>query len=820
MHELIRHISSIEALLGDLPNQTEADLRGRIIDPLLSLMGWAALDIYREPYNHWVPNPGFLDYLITIAERPHLVIEAKKSSRPFGIPAKLSKAGMATLADLVKTGSADLREALDQCSRYAQHCGAPFAIATNGREFLAFKALQPGRGLNDAKVVIFASPADILKRLDQFNELLGFEQCRTGAAEFHLVGHTLDAPTFAQTLSEKFPYRSSQTTESITYGKLIDLVVKRFILDLADDESFARCYVSVDWTKTTDDALEALITNQVTAFEGMRQERGGPSQVLSVDAISSALDGHPVGRTVILHGPVGIGKSSYVRHMRQSVLSGKAKGLDGRFIWAHLDLLSFRDTEFDKGRDRIVAYIAEKLRGLIAESAQSLGGNFDPEQWKHLRDIYNKEARRFQKERFPDSDDSDSIYLNELRAYIFRIKESSARDHLVRTLTWLTKTIGCPTVVVLDNSDQLGLEFQEYLYDIAATIERETTVVTILCLRTEALMSHRVRAHAIARIEERFEVQRPALSRLVRARFEEIERQIIGQFRSKADPSLIVALDRFSVLLSCVSEDLKSGGEIARIIETIGNGGIRRTLRTLSFVFKQEQKVMDQLVTQDAKRPGTARLQADFVLRAILRAGRGRYTSADTSNVVPNVLTVSRTVKEPHSLSLYMLRYVSVMAASGDGKGVAVHSVISGFSYAGVDPGLVKHRAEFLWRSGLLEIPTMSESIRDDDYVQVTVLGRGMLEWLVARNSYLDAVLWDTTIYDNAVFSKLSKAFDDFRSSGSFMFEQMRNIFWEYMSADEALFRRQYSLDTLPKAAWAEPFFRARGTLVLEKNKQ
>ena len=200
MNKLVEHVSTIEALISAMPTRTEADVRGRIIDPLLGLLGWVSEDIHREPYNQWKPHSGYLDYLATIHGRPHLVIEVNRTSRAFGLQAKLAKAGMATFAELLKTGTPDLQEALDQCSRYAQYCGAPFAVATNGLEFLAFKALQPGRGLNDAKVVIFSSPNDVLRRLDQFVDLMGYEQCRTGAAEFHLIGQTLDAPAFAQTL--------------------------------------------------------------------------------------------------------------------------------------------------------------------------------------------------------------------------------------------------------------------------------------------------------------------------------------------------------------------------------------------------------------------------------------------------------------------------------------------------------------------------------------------------------------------------------------------------------------------------------------------
>jgi hypothetical protein len=162
--------------------------------------------------------------------------------------------------------------------------------------------------------------------------------------------------------------------------------------------------------------------------------------------------------------------------------------------WVQIDLLDFRDRPFDQSTvSQMLNLLSQRIQDEVSEATQQLHGRYDPDTWEHLRDIYNKEVRKFQKLKYPESTDQDAAYIAAVRDYVWQLRERDPHEHLIRIIHWLTVNCKLPVVIVLDNSDQLGIEFQEFLYKLSETFQKKTSAVTILVLRTEALYSLPVR---------------------------------------------------------------------------------------------------------------------------------------------------------------------------------------------------------------------------------------------------------------------------------------------------------------------------------------
>src|ERR1700733_2508125 len=139
--DLVELLTNLKTLT--LQSLNEADTRAQVIDPILAALGWTHGLIRREPYAGWTDAKGYIDYLLQIDGRATYVVEAKRTGRSFDIPAGLRRQRITTYRKLRSTGSEDLREALDQCLRYAQHTGALYACATTGLEWVFFKQNHP-----------------------------------------------------------------------------------------------------------------------------------------------------------------------------------------------------------------------------------------------------------------------------------------------------------------------------------------------------------------------------------------------------------------------------------------------------------------------------------------------------------------------------------------------------------------------------------------------------------------------------------------------------------------------------------------------------
>ena len=718
--------------------QTEADTRARIIDPILDSLGWIPSAISREPYAGWSESKGYIDYLLFIRNKPYLVIEAKKTGRTFELPARLAKQRFTTFRSLKAISNSDLNEALEQCMRYTMHCGAQYACATNGFEWLFFKPTHPHRPLPDAKVAIFPDIESILKNIDLFSDLLACEQLEGGAAEQHLVGKTLKIPRFSKRLADLFPYRPESSFEVQEYTSLLESFLQYFIEDLQDDEVFDKCYVSVAVNLRTAGFIDAIIENKVAEV--------GPATNIAQGTFSKSLFkkseyvSQSKGRLIVLHGPMGVGKSSFLRGVRL-----KINRCHSSAIWAQINLVDFRDRPFDpQTTTDMLNLICRQLQDSVAEAAECLAGHFNPDEWSHLRDIYSTEMRKFHDSKYPDCTDDNVEYLKEARQYIWDLKEKDPHEHLLRVIRWFTEHCHLPVVIALDNSDQLGLEFQEFLYKVAEGIQLRTQAVVILVLRTEALASHRIKQHALASVHEQYAINKAPLSAVLQRRFSAMSDAI----QSKQDgitPQEQILVDRLLSLMDTIGYEAEVGSETFIILDSIGNDSIRDALRAVSAIFRHSPKFMDKLVADQARDRRT-RLRPDAVMRAIMK---NATDTPDSRSLIPNIFYGDASVLVPYSLCLRIMQQVRSRSSLGQ---YYVKDLFGDFMSSGMDRDVLQRSLDKLIFDRVISVPHMLEITRDVDPLRLTKLGDGLLSVMLFKHIYYEQFAFDSIIYDEQKF--------------------------------------------------------------------
>jgi len=763
-------------------NWTEADTRAQFIDPLLNLLGWSNSEVRREPYAGWSDSKGYVDYLLSIDDRPMLVLEAKKTERSFQIPSALASGRVTSYRKLRATGSNQLAEALDQCLRYTQHTGALYACATNGIDWIVFKPSHPFRSLPDAKVVIFNGPEEIAKRIDEFRDLLTPLGIQQGLAEKELLGRDIQVPTFAKRLQDIFPHRGDMSFEEEEYSNILDQILRHYVVELTDEADFRECYIPAKGNRTTTDTLEALVSHISSAQEPMLQDSMNfGSDMLAEPAIPNVA----CGRTVILHGEVGIGKTSFLRHCE---LTLKREGKLQDAVWARVDLLPFQDRQFipeDVGD--MLSLICQRVQDEVSKSTDSMSGSYDPDTWNHLRDIYNAEVRRFQKARFPDSDDSDRGFLEEARKYVWGLREKDTQDHLIRVIRWLTINCKLPVIIALDNSDQLGIEFQEFLYKLTETIKSSSSAVVILVVRTEALESHVIREHSIASVREQFLVDRAPLPTILSRRFQKILNSLPAVYAGSTDK---VARDRITVLMETLQYEAELGSEAFQLVEAAGNGSLRDNLRAISSIFRSSPRLMDQLVFKQHK-IGKARLSVAQSLRAMMRDD---LSNADPNKLIPNIFTVDSQLITPYTLGIRLLQQVRSKTVSTE---CSVASLLNDFSLAGVDRTIAHQTLSRMRSYGLIRVSHMLPDIREADGLALTRLGVALLDIILSEKSYFGRAAFNTYIYRKDVFNDMRSAWTSGAQEYRKKLDAISRQFAEMVADDDEELRRRIDLSLL-----------------------
>ena len=781
-------MTAILDFLINLPNplpldSSEADTRALVVDPLLSHAGWAPQEIKREPYAGWSDSRGFIDYLLWQDGRPMMVIEAKKVGRTFGLPQNLTTQRTTTYKKLRRLASDDLNEALDQCLKYSQHTGALYACATNGTDWIFFKPSHHFRALPDARIVIFNGIDQVIRRIDEFLNLFSSSGLQEGKAEHELLGREIQVPTHSKRLQDAFPYHEDPTLEEQEYSNILDQLLRHYIIELTDEVDFEECYLPVRSNRTTAQSLDELITGRIKTLRGQSQQT--PDE-FNEDILSKPLSPDlPSGRTVVLHGEVGVGKTSFLRHCEMEL---RTSGKLDIAVWARVDLLPFHDRQFSaEERNSMLSLICRTIQDEVSKSTSEMSGKFDPDEWDHLRDIYNSEVRKFQKARYPTANDNDFAFLEEARKYVWNLSQQDPQEHLIRVIRWLSVNCKLPVIVALDNADQLGLEFQEFLYKLSEKFKSSTSAVVILVMRTEALASHSIREHSIASVREQFLVHKAPLAQVLQKRFARVLSRVPQAYPGTSNK---VARDRIGVLIETLGYEAQLGSDAFRLVGAAGNGSLRDNLRAISAIFKSSPAAMDHLVVEQ-HRDGQARLSCSSILRALMKDD---LSNSDPTKLIPNVFNVDSQLMMPYSLGVRLLQQ---LRSKNTQVQYTVASLVNDLSLAGIDRTIVQRTLSRLRFDRFVEVAHMHSELREQDALVVTRLGEVLLDIILHETSYMSRTAFETYICDRQVYLDMRSAWTSGAGEYRKKFDAIGRLFSDLVVQDDSYLRQRIDLSVL-----------------------
>jgi hypothetical protein len=265
----------------------------------------------------------------------------------------------------------------------------------------------------------------------------------------------------------------------------------------------------------------------------------------------------------------------------------------------------------------------------------------------------------------------------------------------------------------------------------------------------------------------------------------------------KPDEQNRITTERLEALLETLLLDAQDNGENAALIESVGNGNLRRALDAVASIFRPDQKLMDSLVASRARR-GKASLPVDYVRRSILRGRSRRYDGDDPRCLVPNIYQGETALRTPQTLAIRILQHLEYRAFGGDSPPLA--EVVSDFAMAGIDKDFLWRLLSRLRKQELVAVPHMNTEIVENDLGRLTPLGLSILRDWYRDEEYLDAAVFDTIVYEKRVFAQLVNIWRDTKLPTVSKFTLIRKSFGEYLEGEDQRLRDQINLDLLSPA--------------------
>jgi AAA ATPase domain len=487
---------------GTLQHANEASIRLLLVDEILSLLNWDKQQF--NPETKVPNNGGYTDYQLGERNMPRLIVEAKRLSHSFGTARQVLHKTEYDLAYLQSAFGPGCTEIVTQAKRYCEQTRVPYAILTNGGEWIIAQLIPPP-GVTAADLKAFYV-GNLLDENSSF-ELLWNIASRT-SVELGSLEEAFDQLNRREYEFARSPHDSlgdlaavGQRTSppedhSDFYAYFFDQMV-----DPQRANMLEHCYVTSARLDQYEGEIKRALEDSAPRFvEGAQELEPGDTQKIVLDR-----GGDMHGRVVLIVGAVGVGKTTFVtKIMRQKPERGHY------FV---LDLIN----ELSVTEERVWQLAAQLLRDRHGNLIQH----------ENLKRIFHRElevVRRGPKAKVWEIHPDQLVVAegDELERCV------AAPDKLTIAIFKSLKSQRLPVAIFLDNVDRLDEVTQKSIYSIAHKISAQTGCMTIVPIRETTYFRAKEDGFLDVRTSDAvFHLQAPDLVQVLSRRIRYIEHQLL-----------------------------------------------------------------------------------------------------------------------------------------------------------------------------------------------------------------------------------------------------------------------------------------------------
>lgn len=784
MSDAIDHAyQAFQALLADLPNfektlNNEADVRLKVIDTvLMDVLGWTKAEIAPEE----ATGNGFLDYKLSIEGIGRVVVEAKKTSRSFGLAEREGGAAYKLSGPVFKNG--DLQEGIQQAIKYSAYKNTELACVTNGFEWVIFRGNRIGDGTDtlDGKAFQFNSLQGVSKDFQTFYDLLARDQVR------NLVFRALFQEIEGRIIRHGGFRRALRTTSSAIFLTQPDVIPEldrlmtsffRRITDENDKEMLEFCFVETKESKAAEQRLLRLAEDLVGHIRALDTQSGSQLTDLLEHAKSANLH-----QFILLVGTKGAGKSTFIHRFFNSMLPS---ALRDSLVPITVNLAD------SDGDERTVV---EWLRHQLLEKAElALGGEVPT--WEELiGHMFFSEYQRWSNSTMAPLYRSDKeAFKVEFGKHVESIRQGSPLDYirgLLRNFVKGRKRLPC---LIFDNADHFSIDFQERVFQFARSIFEQELCVVVMPI-TDKTSWQLSRQGALQSFEsEALLLPTPSAKQVLDKRInfvmkkldEEVHKDKATYFVGKGIRVDVSDLVKF---VRGLQEVFLNTEKTVYVIGQLSNHSIREVLELARDLINSPHVGLDE--TFKAYVLGSAVHVQDYKVRSALIKGRYDIYVPASAKFVHNIFELNTELETSPLLGLRILQALKDgVIHIGETKS-RYTSKVDLYTYIlamGFD-----RRAVDLWLDALLKKalvlnydPTKTDA-EAATQLETSPSGELHLYWGRGNYDYLVAMAEVTTIHDQSAFNDLENAS---RGQGQRRAYDMITVFVTYLHGEDRIFCR------------------------------
>lgn len=714
-------------------SRNEATTRLHLIDRLFfDCLGWSKNEVVLED-----PHGGeYADYVFSIF-RPVLIVEAKKESNYFELPAGQQRIEYSIAA--LRRDFPNVKAAIEQAARYCQSRGVPFGVVSNGHQLIAFVATRSdGTSPLDGRALVFESLDSMGAHFLELWQALSQPGIEEKKLLYRLIGGTPSLPPKLSATLPDYPGLKKRNVIQTDLQILSEIVIEDVIRSPELEPEFLRqCYCqSGALSQFALTSRGILVARYSALFDSSNQ---GPSTVPATtkEGISPELLGISVARRpILLIGDVGVGKTTFIRHL----VNVDAPEVFQNAFFFHLDLGSRGALAIDL-RLHIIAEIQSQL-------LEKYGT--DITQRNFVRGVYDLLLKRFASGIYSDLKTSSPDAFLEKEIEYLETLVSDRESHLRNALLHISKGRKKQIILFLDNADQRDEKTQELAFLIAQEFAEGWQVVVFVALRPETFHRSKAIGALTGYHPKAFTIAPPRIDLVLKKRLEFALALTTGRIPLSTLQQVGINLGKLTTIVKVVRRALDENERILEFIENIAAGNVRLALDFIRAFIGSGHVDTQKILAIEEEEEGRYDIPNHEFLRAIIY-GDGEYYDPSTSPIV-NLFDISALDGKEHFLLPLALGLLHRATGPEVKDGfVDTNRVYEGLQGMGFTPEQIDFTIARACRKNLIEtsarhLPEPGQSFPAS--LRITTRGEYHLQRAANEFPYLDAVVVDTPILD------------------------------------------------------------------------
>ncbi|WP_110678916.1 P-loop NTPase fold protein [Salinicola sp. RZ23] len=763
----------------------EAQTRFHVIDRVLfDCLGW---DRESEVEVEHAEGGKFTDYELG---KPRLaILEAKRIDSVFELPAGAKKIYRSDLKSLMKASS-NFSDAAEQARAYCSSRGVPVCIVSNGEQYVAFLASrQDGVSIFEGKALVFYSLDAMLDNFPLAWKMISSE----GVKERNIFSYLSDGPVgIPNKLSSRlngYPTIRYASEVQATLRQLSELFLQDAVESPEQEERFYNeCYC-------TSGALSkyALLSKQIleSRYASLFDKKESAPYVAPVKGkkkdnfTPDILTESSAKRPIVLIGDVGVGKTSFVK----SLIYNSAYEEFKNAIYVYIDLGTNASLTSDL-KSFVLSEIEDQLYSKYGVNVEDFG---------FVKGVYASEINRFNGTMWGQKKDSDTA-LYETKLFEMLEGHIKQRDkHLKKSISAYSKSSKRQIIIAIDNADQRTYEVQQDAFIISQELAKEWSSTVFISVRPQTFFKSKRSGALSAYPHKVFTISPPRIDEVITKRLTFALEMAEGSIPIETLDSVRVNAGNLAVFIRALLTSLERSAELNEFLTNITGGNIRAAIAFVTSFIGSPNVDADKIIRIMQDEGSYLIPLHEFTKSAVL--GDYSHYNPDTSDAL-NIYDLDYPGSHGHFLIAFLLSYLMQSGPHRDNDGfVQSRFVFDEMQDLAFNSEQVSKALRRCTNKKLIETSqriTFEEDVNGaligemPDAFRITSVGAYHVNRWAGTFTYLDAMVFDTPIFDESVRDLLVENIgslaiaDRYRRAASF--KSYLNSCWQKTAAKPSYF--------------------------------